>query len=333
MKSIFLSIFLSIFIGSIFAQNYDVRFNRSSANCQTREVCYNVQIRPNGPSPFTLAGQNWRIFWDASKASFISGSSTLPTPLYTPYTQVQLVQNVNAGATNGLLDFEDNLSFLNFFMDLNNTEVGGILLTAGQWTTVANLCFSASQEVIDNPFACIELVFARETLTAPYATAYVQVSRWVSSGVTTNSVGVLYDDLNSLDGDQACFDITCSTSGITIADITVNESDGIATLQVCIPTSTSQPVTVTVNTSNSTAVAPHDYISLTDFLVTITTGQTCAPVNIEIINDTVFENSEFFNVVLSNPSSNAFILDDTATVTILDNDNECPAQAPRIIGN
>jgi uncharacterized protein affecting Mg2+/Co2+ transport len=333
MKSIFLSIFLSFITVSIIAQNYDVRFNRTSVNCQTRQVCYDVQIRPNGSTPFNMAGQNWRIFWDATKATFVSGTSVLPTPMYTTYTEVQLVQNANADAKNGPLGFEANFGFLNYFMDLNDTNGGGILLPAGEWTTTSNLCFTVAQEVIDNPATCLEMVFARESLTSVYATAYVEVSRWVSSGVTTNSTGILYDDLNSSDGDQACFDVVCAISNITIADITVNEDTGNATVQVCIGSTALDPVTVTLNTSDGTAISPQDYTAQSNILVTIPVGETCTSVVIPITDDTTFESQELFNVTLTNPSVNATISDGASTVTIVDNDPACNAQAPVISGN
>ena len=333
MKNIFLGLLLLFVVLNLNAQNYDVRFNRTSVNCQTRQVCYDVQIRPNGATPFYLAGQNWRIYWDATKATFVSGTSVLPTPLYTPYTQVQLVQNANADATNGPLGFEANFGFLNYFMDLNDTNNGGIVLPAGVWTSTSNLCFTVAQAVIDNPNTCIEMVFGRESLTAPYATAYVEVSRWLSAGATTNSVGVLYDDMDSMDGDQACFDVACAISGISIADVTVNEDAGNATVQVCIPAATTAPVTVTLNTSNGTATTPQDYTAQSNVLVTIPAGQTCTSVTIPITDDTINEAGESFNVTLTNPSANAAISDGSSTVSIIDNDAACNAQAPVISGN
>jgi len=191
-----------------FGQDFDIRFERSSVDCDTREACYNVQLRPNGASEFNLAGQNYRLFWDASKATFLSGTSALGGQ-YTPYTEVQLVQNADASATNGLLDFEGTLGFLNYFMDLNDVQNGGIVLPAGQWTTTSEVCYTVTQEVIDNPNECVSVVFAREALTSQYATAYVEVSRWVQANSTTNSVGQTYIDLDSNSGDDACFDTAC----------------------------------------------------------------------------------------------------------------------------
>lgn len=319
MKSLISTIvmFNLILIG-LSAQNYDIRFNRTNINCSTRQVCYDVQLRPNGASSFNLAGQNYRIFYNSNLASYQSGTSLLPSQ-YTGYTLVQDVQGANADATNGSLSFEATLGFLNYFMDLNDTQNGGITLPAGQWTTTSNLCFNVTQSVIDDPNVCLEMVWARDGFTNPYATAFVEVSRWVSSNNTTNSVGVVYDDLTSADGDAACFNVACAVSGITVGDVTVNESAGTAAIQVCIGTAAAQNVTVNLTTSNGTATSPSDYTN-TNTVVTIPAGQTCTTVNIPIANDNIYEGNEAFNVSLSNPSSNATISGGSAVVTIIDNE-------------
>jgi hypothetical protein len=186
------------------SQNYDIRFNRSSVNCSTGQVCYDVQLRPNGAGSFNLAGQNYRIFYNSALAGYVSGVSTLPGQ-YQGFTLVQDLQDVNADAVNGPLTFEATLGFLNYAMDLNDTQNGGIVLPANQWTTTSTLCFVVEPVVFSDPNTCLEFVWAREGLTDNYATAFVEVSRWVSANITTNSIGILYDDLNSLDGNQACF--------------------------------------------------------------------------------------------------------------------------------
>lgn len=304
----------------VHAQNYDIRFNRTSVNCQSRQVCYDVQLRPNGSTTFNLGGQNYRIYYDASKASYISGSSVLPSQ-YGSFTLNQDIQNVNADATNGPLTFEATLSFLNYSIDLNDTQNGGIVLPANQWTSTSNLCFTVTNDVINNASTCLEAIWGRDGLTNTYGTAFVEVSRWVTSNNTTNSSGILYDDLNSGDGDAACFNIACAPpSGITVSDVSVNENAGQATVQICIATATSQNVTVNVSTANSSAATGLDYTGFSNILATITAGQTCTTVNVPILDDNIYEGNETFNVNISNPSSNATISDGTAVVTIVDNE-------------
>ena len=109
------------------SQNYDIRFNRSTINCSTRQVCYDVQLRRNGGVNFGLAGQNYRIFYDASLASYISGTSSLPAA-YGAFSLVQDMQDVDASSINGPLDFEATLGFLNYAIDLNDIQNGGVFL-------------------------------------------------------------------------------------------------------------------------------------------------------------------------------------------------------------
>ena len=189
MRYLYFSILLLLLPLFALSQNYDIRFNRSSINCSSRQVCYDVQLRPNGPVNFNLAGQNYRIFYNSALASYVSGVSTLPAQ-YQGFTLVQDVQDVNADAVNGPLSFEATLGFLNYAMDLNDVQNGGIFLPENQWTSTSTLCFVVEQTVIDNPGTCLEFVWAREGLTDDYATAFVEVSRWISSNNTTNSMGV-----------------------------------------------------------------------------------------------------------------------------------------------
>src|SRR5690554_449813 len=96
------------------AQDYDIRFSRSSVDCETQQVCFDVQLKINGSGPFNLAGQNYRIYYNSALATYSSGSSLLPFPRYTHYTLVQDVSGSNASGT-GSLPFESNLGFLNYF--------------------------------------------------------------------------------------------------------------------------------------------------------------------------------------------------------------------------
>ena len=319
MKYLIFNFFLFLTISHLSAQNYDTRFELSSINCSTKQVCYHVQLRPNGPGSFNLAGQNYRIFYNSALAAYSSGQSLLPSQ-YGEYTMVQNVQGANASEMNGPLAFEETLGFLNFAMDLNDTQNGGINLPASEWTSTSNLCFTVEAEAIENIDSCIELIWGRAGLTDVYATAFVEVSRWVSTNNTTNSLGIDYDDLDTGDGASSCLVLNCQPNAISVSNITGNESMGSAEIQVCIAAATTENVTVNLTTSDSTAVSPNDYTELTNAMVTIPVGQTCSSVLIPITQDTISETSEIFKVILTNPSPNASIGDGFALVTIADDE-------------
>lgn len=93
------------------------------------------------------------------------------------------------------------------------------------------------------------------------------------------------------------------------------------------------PVTFNINTSNGTAVAGADFTGITNQSFTIPAGQTSVNIPISILDDTTLEGNENFNLVISGQSSNSTIAQATGTVTILDNEQACAAQAPVISGN
>lgn len=301
------------------AQNYDIRFQISSINCETQQVCYDVQFRPNGAGVFNLAGQNYRIFYNSSVASYLSGVSLLPSQ-YGEFTLVQDIQDANADAMDGSLDFEPTLGFLNYAVDLNDVQNGGIFLAANEWTTTTNLCFRVEDGLLNNSGSCLQLIWGREGLTDMYATAFVEVSRWVSTNNTTNSLGIVYDDLGPEDGANSCIAFNCQSPSISVADVTVNESIGRAQIQVCISEPNSENVTVNLSTMDSTAIAPDDYVAVTNAIVTIPAGQSCSSVLIPITNDTISEIDEVFKLILTNPSLNIVIGDSIGMVTIVDDE-------------
>ena len=58
--------------------------------------------------------------------------------------------------------------------------------------------------------------------------------------------------------------------------------------------------------------------------VTFLPGETTAPVSVSIVDDSNIEDTEMFSATLTTMDSNVVIgSDDTATVTILDDDREC----------
>ena len=57
--------------------------------------------------------------------------------------------------------------------------------------------------------------------------------------------------------------------------------------------------------------------------VTFLPGETTASVRVPIVGDSNIEDTEMFSATLTTTDSNVVIGDDTATVTILDDDREC----------
>ena len=86
---------------------------------------------------------------------------------------------------------------------------------------------------------------------------------------------------------------------LTIDDVTVNEAAGTATFTVTLTAASGQPISVDYATSSGTATAGADFTSASGTL-NFAPGVTVQTITVPILNDTVFEGSETFNVLLSN---------------------------------
>ncbi len=208
-KLIGLLAFTVLFVLSTNAQNFfDIRLNTQSINCETNEVCYDVQIKSGTERLWRFAGQNYRLFYNGNLAEF----SKVEGRLNGPYTEPEVVQNIQHLdlSAEGNLSFDEDISWLNYYIDMN-TALEGNIISPDVWTTTSTICFTADVDLMNNPSKCFEMVWAREDLTFNYATAFVEVSEWVAPNSTNDHVhGMTYHDLNVANSDEACFSLTCA---------------------------------------------------------------------------------------------------------------------------
>jgi hypothetical protein len=127
---------------------------------------------------------------------------------------------------------------------------------------------------------------------------------------------------------------------LSIADITQVEGTGSTptafTFTVTMSNPSDRAVTVTINTTDGTAIAGTDYAALAGQTVTIAAGQTSATVTVNVTADSVAEANETFTATLSNPlfggvadttrialdTDNTDNIDNVATATITDDDGQ-----------
>jgi hypothetical protein len=131
------------------------------------------------------------------------------------------------------------------------------------------------------------------------------------------TIGDAYGAINIIDNDNS------APVFVSIQGLTVNENVGIASMKVCLTESYSLPVTVKYRVYNgTTAVAGQDFVT-TDSTVTIPAGQTCANLNVIIIDDSENEATEnvIFNIF---DAVNATISNGFDDIRIMDNDPTGP---------
>jgi hypothetical protein len=124
-------------------------------------------------------------------------------------------------------------------------------------------------------------------------------------------------------------DVNDTAPTVSIADAPVDEDDGPAVVDVDLgftgeTTGTERTVVVNYTTVNGTATAPGQYTTRTghvDFAPGVTTGQISVP----IVVDAVDEPDQTFRVdITSVTPGDATVIDDSATVTIVDDDADVP---------
>ena len=105
--------------------------------------------------------------------------------------------------------------------------------------------------------------------------------------------------------------------------VSVTEGAGAsASVTFSLNTAQATDVTVTYSTVNGTATAPGDFTAATSATVIIPAGSTSVTFPVAITDDTVFEPTETFSVVVNGATLNgaAIAASGTVTVTITDND-------------
>jgi len=193
MKKYILGVVLLAFQMNSFAQtHYKIRLDPIIQN-NTNKSCYNVQLATADVSQLNLAGQNYRMYYDAANLKYANSQLLLPEA---EYANFEIKNLVGQGSTQGLgqLPFEEKVGLLSISVDLEDPKTIGTVLDAeGTWLSTCRVCFDKISSNSDEELASI--IWARPTLTAKYATAYVEVSEWVKENSTIPAIPEQYEDM------------------------------------------------------------------------------------------------------------------------------------------
>ncbi len=175
----------------------------------------------------------------------------------------------------------------NDYLSTNNTET----VTAGTY------CVEITVPIVDDS-------------TPEETEAFTVVLSNPVNGLIPNNSGNVY-----------ILDTDVIIPGLSINDVTVNEEDGNATLNICIDEVTTLDVSTSYFTTDGTALSGSDYQN-TVGSTTIFAGETCVQIQVPILDDSLYEETENFIITLNNPV-NATLTDSLGEVTILDTDPDC----------
>ena len=187
----YLLIILSLlFSTTIFASQADIRFANIRYDMNTMYV--DIEMKATNGS-FVLGSQNLRVYYNTNalklNTEYVKSSLTLER--YSALKIVEQYENINADDVNQL-KFDNNLGFVNISIELLDMIHGGERINS-DWSAIAVLAF----DIVDTKKPA-ELVWAREGRSNEYATAFVEVSEWVSPNSTKMKEVNEYTDFNTL---------------------------------------------------------------------------------------------------------------------------------------
>ncbi len=160
----------------------DVRLSQQSYDKSQEALYVNIEVRVDNAEQLILAGQNYRIYYPSETLSLNQkgSKSQLSPKKYSNIQWASVLEHVSAQGK-GLIDFDEDLGFANFSVELLDNQKGGEKLNdADGWLTIATLKF----DVIDS-FEEVSMLWGREGLSADYATAFVQIAEWKAPLVTS----------------------------------------------------------------------------------------------------------------------------------------------------
>ena len=152
-----LSLLLSVTFLTAQSQG-DLRISQKSQ--QNSRACYDLEIRSPYNEHISLAGQNYRMFYNADHATVIEESIK-------NYSSLQ-----SYGALEVISTEQNDIGFLSLSVDARvNNDHTLIVPHDGSWVTVASACFNS---ISDDSY---DLVWASQ-LTKDFASAQVALSMW-----------------------------------------------------------------------------------------------------------------------------------------------------------
>ena len=108
---------------------------------------------------------------------------------------------------------------------------------------------------------------------------------------------------------------------VSIGDITVNENDGFASINICVRNARQEYISIGFFTINGTAVGGEDFTPMgVGGSVSLNKDDSCTTIQVRITNDGLTEHDEYFTFAISALRGEVDLLDSTAVITIKDND-------------
>ena len=162
-------------------KSVNLRLNPNFYDQSSNSLYIDVDIQYDGYGKLVLADQNYRMYFDSDNLHLDQSESfsDLPQDLYSDISIKEVYEGVLVEGVNQL-DFDQNLGFINFSIDLLDNVDGGIQLSKKDgWQRVAVLKFK-----VKDTEDVSQIVWSRMGSTEDYATAFVEIMEWIAPNAT-----------------------------------------------------------------------------------------------------------------------------------------------------
>jgi hypothetical protein len=222
-----------------------------------------------------------------------------------------------------------------------NTPIGTVVNAYGCPTTIANCDYTSSSFstnivgtvpatttylLVNSANGMIDQISTSPTFSGLTGTKTYMVLAYSYTGTATGlTVGAMLSGVSAScqDWSNALMVKVCVATALPSlnipATLSKNENAGTATITVTLSSASTSPVTVNYATSNGSASAGNDFITLNG-TITFAPGETTKTITVPLIDDTTPENSENFLVTLTNPTGATINGTGQTNISIIDND-------------
>jgi len=168
--------FALLLMAQLSANDVELRFTPVHHDLATNELHVDIELRLSQNGHIVLAGQNYRFYYDSEVMQLKDEDivSNLSSELFSAVMLDDHLVGIEADHVNQL-DFDDNFGFVNFSIEMDNVDFGGLRLSKQDgWVAIASLKFELLEDSQQ-----YDVVWGRRGKSDLYATAFVELSQWI----------------------------------------------------------------------------------------------------------------------------------------------------------
>lgn len=202
------------------------KFDMTSIDCESNEVCYAIQLKGANPDPWLLGDQNYRLFFDAGKVSVKSITSMLPNEIYGSVVTDEILEITGQGQEDfsPLDNIDENLGFVDFNIVASKNDLeNAVKISTEGFTSVSEICFDVDPEMMEvgGVENSMNLYFSRPETAGQITQQFMIISQLDDINHTSSTTPTAFLDLTYQNSSMADLAVVCAMTTST-SDLVVD---------------------------------------------------------------------------------------------------------------